>query len=85
MFEFAGCTPSIWLYMPEAEFVSLIGEGRDGSQPLKKNGKGIWHAKLGRSLQELQGKPYHFKVVKNGHTFTIADPLAHRTRRDERT
>jgi len=83
MLEFAERSPSIWVYMPAAESVFLEVEGWDDPQPLKKNGNDIWHTKLDRSSQELQGKPYHFKVVKNGHTFKVADPLAHRTRRHD--
>ena len=83
MFWFIGQTPSIRFYMPEAEAVSLVVEGLDKPQPLRKNGKGIWRAKLRRSLKELQGHAYHFKIVINGHSYTVPDPLAHRTKRHE--
>jgi len=67
--------------MPDADAVSLVVEGWDNPQPLKKNRKGVWRAKLPGSIQELHGHAYHFSVVRNGQSFTIADPLAHRTRR----
>ena len=79
-----GRTPSIRFYMPDAEAVSLVVEGLDVSQPLKRNGKGVWYLKLRRSFRELRGRAYHFNIVQNGHVFTIADPLAHWTRRHER-
>lgn len=84
MFWSNGRTPSIRFYMPDAEAVSLVVEGLAESQPLKKDRNGFWHVKLRRSLQELHGYAYHFNIVQNGHVFTIADPLAHRTTRHER-
>ncbi len=75
--------PAICLYMPDADAVSLVVEGWDHPQPLKKNGDGTWHAKLRRPFKQINGYAYHFNVVQNGHVFTIADPLAHRTQRDE--
>ena len=74
-------TPSLRFYMPDADSVSLVVEGLDESQPLEKDGNGIWHLKLRRSFKELNGHAYHFNIVQNGHVITIADPLAHRTRR----
>jgi len=77
-------TPTICFYMPDAEAVSLVVEGRDAPQPLQKDGKGIWRVKLRRSLRELHGYAYHFNVIQNGHIVTIADPLAPRTQRHDR-
>ncbi len=74
---FFGRKPSIHFYMPEAESVSLVVEGQSESLPMKKDSKGNWSVKLRRSLQELQGYAYHFKVNKSGEAFTVADPLAH--------
>jgi pullulanase len=84
MFRFSTQTPSIRFYMPDAEAVSLVVEGRDEPQPLQKDGAGMWRVKLRRSVRELHGYAYHFNVVQNGHVVTIADPLAHRTQRAER-
>jgi len=67
--------------MPDAEEVTLVVDGWFESQPLKKNSKGLWHVTLHHPLQELLGHAYHFNVVQNGHVFSIADPLAHRTKR----
>ena len=80
----SGRKPSIRFYMPDAEAVTLVVEGWDQPQPLKKDENGIWRIKLRRSLRELHGYAYHFNIVQNGHVFTIADPLAHRTQRHER-
>ena len=81
MFWFAGRAPSIRLYMPGAEAVSLVVDSWDEPQPLKKDRNGIWRVKLRRSIQELDGQAYYFNIIQNGHAFKIADPLAHRTRR----
>jgi pullulanase len=84
MFWFSRHTPSLRFYMPDAEAVSLVVEGLGVSQPLQKDGNGMWRIKLRRSIRELHGHAYHFNVVQNGHVFTVADPLAPRTQRDER-
>ena len=84
MFWLTERTPTVRLYMPDAEAVTLVVEGLDEPQPLEKDGNGMWHVTLRRSLQELHGHAYHFTVVQNGHVFTIADPLAHRTWRQGR-
>jgi pullulanase/glycogen debranching enzyme len=84
MSSLSGHKPAIRLYMPDADAVSLVVEGWDNPQPLKKDGNGMWHIKLRRSAKQLHGYAYHFNVAQNGHVFTIADPLAHRTQRHER-
>jgi len=76
-------TNNIHFYMPDADEVSLVVEGWDQPQPLKKNRKGMWRTKLPSSLPELHGQAYHFKIIQGGNTFTVADPLAHRTKRHE--
>jgi pullulanase len=73
--------PSIYFFMPEAEAVSLVVEGQGDPQPMESDSKGNWRVKLYRPLQELQGHAYHFQIQKNGETFTVADPLAHRVAR----
>jgi len=74
-------TNGIYLYMPEADAVTLVVEGWDKPEPLKKNRNGMWRAKLPLPFAELLGHAYHFTIEQNGHTFSIADPLAHRTKR----
>ena len=82
--EHPGREPVIRLYMPEAEAVSLVVEDWDEPQPLKKDDKGYWRIKLRRSIRELDGQAYHFTIVQDRNVFSIADPLAHRTRRNKR-
>ena len=83
MLRFFRRKPSIHFYMPEADAVSLVVEGQGDPLPMKQDGKGRWTVTLRRSLRELHGQAYHFKIQKNGQTSTIADPMAHRTRRHE--
>jgi pullulanase len=84
MLSLPGRTPTIRFYMPDAESVTLVVDGWHESQPLEKDDKGYWSINLRRSIHELEGQAYHFNIVQNGHVISIADPLAHRTRRDGR-
>lgn len=81
---YPGREPGIRLYMPEADAVSVVVDGWDEPLPLKKNAKGYWHGKLRHPIRELDGQAYHFTIVQDGQVFSIADPLAHRTRRNNR-
>jgi len=76
-----GHMPSMRLYMPEADEVTLVVEGWVESQPLTKDSNGFWNITLHQSLRELHGLAYHFNIVQNGHAISIADPLAHRSKR----
>ena len=73
----------IHFYHPNAESVSLVVEGQDQPRPMQKNRKGHWVSRLRHSNPELHGRAYHFEVRHNGATYTIADPLAFRTKRHE--
>lgn len=83
MSQLIGRTPTVHLDMPGAEAVSLVVEGQGYSQPMKKDRNGVWRVRVGLSLKDLHGNAYHFEVKKNGETITVADPLAHATRRHE--
>lgn len=79
----SGLKPFIHLYMPEADSVSLVVEGHDNPQVMKKDRRGFWKINLRTSLSKLNGRAYYFKIQKNGQTYTVADPLAHRIKRHE--
>ena len=83
MSRFFGRTPLIHFYMPEAEAVSLVVEGHGEPLPMRRDGKGSWRVRIRRSLKELKGHAYYFKIHQNGEAFTVADPLAHRVTRHE--
>lgn len=78
-----GRAPTIHFYLPEAESVSLVIEGPGDHKPMKRNHKGIWSVRLPRSQAELNGHAYCFEIHQNGQTTSVADPLAHRIKRDE--
>lgn len=71
--------PSLHLYYPEADSVSLLIEGHDETLPMRPAGYGVWSIQLKFSERQLAGRAYHFEVQRNGDTVRLADPLAHRT------
>jgi pullulanase len=73
--------PTIHLYQPDADAVSLVVEAYGVSQPMKRDWRGNWTVRLCRTFRELHGLEYHFSVRRNNATFTIADPLARHTER----
>jgi pullulanase len=79
--------PTVQLYYPEAESVSLVIEGHDAPLPMRPTGRGIWHGvwsvRLDLPKRQLIGRAYHFKVQRKGESVLLADPLAHRTERRE--
>ena len=77
MSAFLGRMSPIRLYMPDAEAVSLVVEGQDDPQPLKKDSKGIWRPRFLGSLKAHHGRAYHFEVRRDGQLFEI------RARRDD--
>jgi pullulanase len=68
--------PVIQLYKPDADAVSLVVEGFNKSRPMKRDHRGNWSIRLQRSYQALHDRAYHFEILQNSRTFTIADPLA---------
>ncbi len=78
-------SPSVRLYMPDADEVTLVVDDWFESQPLTKERNGYWSIDLTHTINELSGRAYHFNIVENGQVFSIADPLAHRTQRDNKT
>jgi len=75
--------PIIRFYNPSAESVTLHIDGYKKSWAMVKNHKGVWTTKLPRSYRELHGRAYHFQVKRNGQWYTIADPMARHTIRNE--
>ncbi|MET0029145.1 MAG: hypothetical protein ABW101_16065 [Candidatus Thiodiazotropha sp.] len=84
MLSYSRNTPIIRLYMPKADEVTLVVDGWFESQPLTKEDNGYWSIALKQPVNELAGHSYHFNILENGQVFSIADPLAHRTKRDEK-
>ena len=76
-------SPVVKFYHPHADAVSLVVEGFNKTWPMKKDFNGGWVLKLRYSYRDLHGRAYHFEIKHNGSVFTVADPLAHRTERQE--
>lgn len=75
--------PTIHLYQPDADAVSLVVDAHGVSRPMKCDRRGNWTLRLCRPLKELHGLDYHFAVERSNATFIVADPLARRTERRE--
>lgn len=79
--------PTIQMFYPEAESMSLVIEGYDKPYPMQPVGQGIWQGlwsvRLDQSKRQLNGRAYHFEVRRNGKSMKLADPFAHRTERRE--
>ncbi|MET0068055.1 MAG: hypothetical protein ABW076_17045 [Candidatus Thiodiazotropha sp.] len=78
-------SPTIRLYMPDADEVTLVVDGWFESQPMLRENNGYWSVESTHSIDDLLGHSYHFNVVENGRVFSVADPLAHLTKRDEKS
>lgn len=76
--------PVIQLYKPDAEAVSLIIEGFGRPRPMKRDQWGNWSVRLQRSYRALHNRAYHFEILQNSRTFSIADPLARGIERNRR-
>ena len=69
-------------YSPHADAVNLVIEGYPNAWPMKPTRHGYWVRRLHLPTRDLNGRKYHFEVVKANQSHVVTAPLACHTVRE---